>query len=583
MEAWREKRRRLRRLMRGHEGAATTLLVVMFAGAVAETFGLSLVLPLLSAVTGFGAGDGGLVVESAARLIELLPAAWVIESLLGLLALAFLLKGLLLVASRGLSERFAMNLRADWAERLLGHYLTARRSYLATTKHGVVVNNIVSETYRASRGVVIILDFLNRIILALALFAVLMAADWQVTLALAGAGAVFFIAIRRSMHRFTGKLGKRRVRLYQAISEVATESVGATLQIKLFGTYDRVAARLRDYLDRHTRNYTLFRIVSELPQQSTEFIIIAILAVGVVALRYFGDVAPKDLLAMLGFYIVLGQRLLTTINYIVARRMKIGVTGASLVLVDDLLSNAPSREDLTGGEDFPGLQGDIVFEGVAFAHAGRGRAVFKNLNLVARKGQTTAIVGPSGVGKSTLADLLLGLERPSAGRITLGARDLAGFNLASLRGAIGYVSQEPQLFNVTIRENIRLGRPDADDAMVEAAARRAHAHDFVTALPNGYDEVTGDRGVQLSGGQRQRIAIARVLLRNPDIYIFDEATSALDTASEQSIREAIAELAGEATVIVIAHRLSTVENADAIYELDGMGGARQTSFADLAV
>ncbi|MCS7003317.1 MAG: ATP-binding cassette domain-containing protein, partial [Dehalococcoidia bacterium] len=177
--------------------------------------------------------------------------------------------------------------------------------------------------------------------------------------------------------------------------------------------------------------------------------------------------------------------------------------------------------------------------------------------------------GPSGSGKSTCAHLLLRFWDPQGGRITLGGIDLKDFPLDDLRSRIAIVQQENYLFNSSIRENLRLGRPTASDAEIEEAARQANIHDFIVSLPRGYDTVVGERGVKLSGGQRQRIAIARALLKNAPVLVLDEATSNLDTENEQLIREAIARLAQGRTVLVIAHRLSTVSAADRVVMLDG--------------
>ncbi len=184
------------------------------------------------------------------------------------------------------------------------------------------------------------------------------------------------------------------------------------------------------------------------------------------------------------------------------------------------------------------------------------------------------------------ANLLLGLYRPDSGRILFDGRDAGAFSLRSLRQQIGYVSQEAELFHASIRENILMGRPEADAATFEAAVRAAHVDDFVRTLPEGYDTIVGDRGVKLSGGQRQRIAIARALLRRPALFIFDEATSALDRDSEAFIQQTINEIARDATVLIISHRPAAVRDADRIYRLDGRGGvaivdrAEQTDLAN---
>jgi len=193
------------------------------------------------------------------------------------------------------------------------------------------------------------------------------------------------------------------------------------------------------------------------------------------------------------------------------------------------------------------------------------------VSFTAEGGKTTALVGPSGAGKSTVISLIPRFYDPAEGEILIDGQDIAHVTKQSLRNGIAYVSQQPYLFEGTIRDNIRYGRPDATDAEIEEAARHAYAHDFILAQPLGYDTPVGENGVTLSGGQRQRLSIARALVRNAPILLLDEATSALDTESEHAVQKALDEAMSGRTVVVIAHRLSTVVRADKIIVMqDGM-------------
>ncbi len=213
--------------------------------------------------------------------------------------------------------------------------------------------------------------------------------------------------------------------------------------------------------------------------------------------------------------------------------------------------------------------GAVRFHDVAFGYGKDEDApAIERVTLEAAPGQKIALVGPSGAGKTTIFNLLLRFYEIDSGTIEIDGRDIRQVTLESLRRAIALVTQEPMLFDETIAENIALGRPGASRADIEAAARAAAAHDFISALPDGYDARVGEGGLKLSGGQRQRIAIARAMLRNSPILLLDEATSALDTESERHVQDALATLMKDRTTIVIAHRLSTVQDADRIYVLD---------------
>ncbi|MBP1851708.1 ABC transporter ATP-binding protein [Rhizobium halophytocola] len=223
----------------------------------------------------------------------------------------------------------------------------------------------------------------------------------------------------------------------------------------------------------------------------------------------------------------------------------------------------------------------IEFRDVSFAY-GKNPPILRGVNFTAEGGRTTALVGPSGAGKSTIITLVPRFYDPLEGQILIDGQDIAKVTKASLRRHLAYVSQQPYLFEGTIRDNIRYGRPDATDAEVEVAARHAYAHDFILAQPQGYDTPVGENGTTLSGGQRQRLSIARALVRNAPILLLDEATSALDTESEAAVQKALDEAMGGRTVIVIAHRLSTIVKADKIIVMDNGQVAEEGVHEELA-
>lgn len=231
-------------------------------------------------------------------------------------------------------------------------------------------------------------------------------------------------------------------------------------------------------------------------------------------------------------------------------------------MIYELLDMEPRQRDLPDAKPLVVTQARIEFRGVGFAYG--NDAVLDDVSFVAEGGQTTALVGPSGAGKSTVINLIPRFHDPKDGSIFIDGQDIRHITKQSLRQHLAYVSQQPYLFEGSIRDNIRYGRPDATNAEIEEAARHAYAHDFIMAQPQGYDTPVGENGVTLSGGQRQRLSIARALVRNAPILLLDEATSALDTESEAAVQKALDEAMSGRTVVVIAHRLSTVVRAEKI-------------------
>lgn len=284
-----------------------------------------------------------------------------------------------------------------------------------------------------------------------------------------------------------------------------------------------------------------------------------------------------DLLTYLLYVAILIEPIHRVINF--ARLYQEGITGFNRFM--DIMEITPDIQDASNAMEIQNVRGHIEFRNVSFKYKDEYDFVLKNISLDIAVGEYVALVGSSGVGKTTLCSLIPRFYDVTTGEILVDGQNIKDISLESLRRNIGIVDQDVYLFAGTIAENIRYGKLDATKEEIILAAKQANAHDFIMTLPNGYDTDIGQRGVKLSGGQKQRLSIARVFLKNPAIIIFDEATSSLDNESEKAVQESLETLSNQRTMLVIAHRLSTVRNAERIIVLDNGGICEQGTHDDL--
>jgi ATP-binding cassette subfamily B protein len=307
---------------------------------------------------------------------------------------------------------------------------------------------------------------------------------------------------------------------------------------------------------------TWWGLLTVLTRSAATITMVLIFLVGAM-LSARGEISVGYIVAFVGFANLMIGKLDQLSGFIV----RVNQQAPTLRTYFDLMDARETVVEKPGAIDLPRVDGEVVFDNVSFRYGPGAQGVFE-LDLTARPGETVALVGPTGSGKTTTLALLQRIREPDQGRILIDGRNISEVTLGSLRQSIAVVFQDAGLFNRTIAENIRVGRPDATDAEVERAARLAEAHDFIMRKPDGYQFVIGERGQSLSGGERQRIAIARAILKDAPILILDEATSALDAETEARIKRALDTLRKGRTTFIIAHRLSTVANADRILVLE---------------
>jgi len=375
--------------------------------------------------------------------------------------------------------------------------------------------------------------------------------------------AFVLVMIGRKMRKRSTQAQERMADITGILQETFT---GARV-VKAFGTEGWEQARFDAANSGFYRAFVRLRRVSAAARPRSEMAIVAV----AVAMLWFGghEIYVRHTLQPQTFMLFVGA-LLTTMSPIkslseVNSNVQQGVAAAQRIFA--IVDTPPEVVDRRGAITLPPFRDRIRYEHVGFAYRA-GTPVLEDVSFEIARGEVVALVGSSGAGKSTAMDLLARFYDPTAGRITLDGVDLREAAVASLRRQLGIVTQETILFHDTVRNNIAYGMRDASDRAVREAAAAAHAHDFIERLPRGYDTLVGERGTQLSGGERQRLAIARALLRNTPILLLDEATSSLDTESERLVQQALERLMHDRTVLVIAHRLSTVQHADRIVVLE---------------
>jgi len=320
---------------------------------------------------------------------------------------------------------------------------------------------------------------------------------------------------------------------------------------------------------------TWWGLLTVMTRMAATIAVVAIYTVGALLVER-GQITVGEIVAFVGF----AGLLIGKLDLLSGFAVRIFQYAPTLRSFFDLLDATEGVKEKPDAKPLTGVAGNVRYEDVTFQFKNSDQGVF-DINLEAAAGETVALVGPTGAGKTTTLALLQRLRSPDAGRISVDGHDIADVTLASLRGNIAVVFQDAGLFNRSIGENIRIGRPEASDAEVEKAARLAEAHDFIAKKPGGYAFVIGERGASLSGGERQRIAIARAILKDAPILILDEATSSLDVETEARIKRALDRLRQGRTTFIIAHRLSTVANADRILVLDGGRIIERGNFREL--
>ncbi len=460
-------------------------------------------------------------------------------------------------------NRFTMRLR----ERVYEHLQSLSLSYFTHRRTGALMSVLTNDINAISSGGTLLKDMVAAPIGLVGGLVWLFVISWKLSL-IALVGVPLMALIIRAIGRRMRYIGQQTQMRLEDVTALMQETIAGVRTVKAFATEPREIKRFRE------RNYLSYRAMMDGVRTSAALRpLIELIGAGGIAfvLWYGGHLIVRGELDFGGL-----SSFLLTLNLVAQSMQTLGsinvtrqqVLAAAERVYREVLDVHPEVQELPGAPPMPPIVGHVRFEGVSFAYHRGGRLVLDNISFEMKPGMVVAVVGPSGAGKSTLADLIPRFYDPTSGRVLIDGIDIRTVQVASLRKQIGIVPQETLLFGGTIRDNIAYADPDATDEQVVEAAKAAHAHEFIERLEKGYETPVGERGVRLSGGERQRIAIARAILKNPRILILDEATSSLDTASEALVQQALEELMRGRTTLVIAHRLSTVVNADQILVLD---------------
>ncbi|MEZ5854562.1 MAG: glucan ABC transporter ATP-binding protein/ permease [Hyphomicrobiaceae bacterium] len=444
--------------------------------------------------------------------------------------------------------------------------ITLPISYHARTGSGAVVRAILAGTDALFW---LWLSFLREQLTALIgvayLIPVAIAMDWRMTIILAVLAVVYlFINIFVVRRTSTGQavVEDYHSNVYGQVGDV----LGNVTVVQSFSRHSLEMRAMRDIMTRLlAAQYpvlTWWGLLTVLTRSAATIAMLMVFSLGAY-LASRGEITVGEIVTFAGF----AQLLIGKLDQISAFVVRVNQQAPTLKTFFDLLDARADVIERAGAKDLENIRGEVVFDNVHFRYGPGAQGVF-DIDITARPGETVALVGPTGSGKTTTLALLQRIREVNSGRILVDGHDITDVTLNSLRRSIAVVFQEAGLFNRTIAENIRVGKPDATDAEVERAARLAEAHDFIMRKPGGYQFVIGERGAQLSGGERQRIAIARAILKDSPILILDEATSALDSETEGKIKRALDALRQGRTTFIIAHRLSTVANADTILVLN---------------
>jgi ATP-binding cassette, subfamily B, bacterial MsbA len=548
------------------------LPVVSILGILAslfEGFGIGLFIPLLQSLEkgASSAGSSNIIIDSLSSLFTQVSPEIRLPFIALCIFVAIALKNVLAYANAvllaWLGGQITHRLRLSVYQQLLD----ISPSYLDRTPQGKILNLIDVEIYRVNDALISLVDIITTACTVLVFGTILLSTNWKLTLLI----FVLLLLLSWSFQSIKNKVSVISQQRSKATEKVTVRMLESLSGIKVIHSFtresyeqERFAHASDDARLSYFKIYAYSRLIGPLSELISTGILAIILMLATTSLL---QTQAASLPVLLTFIFIL-YRLQPQVKQLENARVGLVSYANSIHEVLSFTDRTDKPYISSGVVPFKRLEERIYFDDVTFRYAASEKPVFTNLSLSIPKGKTTALVGPSGAGKTTLIKLLSRFYEVTSGNIYVDDHPLTSLDTSSWRSKISVVTQDVFLFSTTIGENIAYGCPDATQAQVIEASKQANAHEFISQLPQGYDTQVGDRGMRLSGGQQQRIAIARAIVRDPEILILDEATSALDSVSERLIQEALERLKENRTVIVIAHRLSTIEDADQIVVLE---------------
>ena len=547
-------------------------LGILTAGFL-EGIGITLFIPLLSSLN-MPSGGGG-VAKKIGAVFSFFHLDITLTSVLVFIGLVFVLKFFVLVGHGVISRWLSKYLTLRLQEELMDKFMSLDYLYYVRTKSGYFVNLITREVDKATAG---FKHFCKLLIIIVYIFVYIFLSfliSWKVTLA-SGLGGLFVIVAFKGIYK---KARKYSINISEMLAQLNSELIQFVYSFKYLkatNTYLFAKPKMLKNVGRLALYYFKQGILAVVSNNLSEPVIVIFLAL----LVYVNVILLKnDISSVLVVFLVFYRSMHKILQFQGSYQIFNNNIGG-LVSLKKSFAEFESNKEFEGKIKLREFERAITFNNVYFSYNSNSQ-VLKGVSLTIKKGQMVAIVGKSGVGKTTIVDMIAGLILPESGIVAIDGIDYRKIDLSFLREKIGYVTQDPILFNDSILNNIVLGREFNRDKL-EVVLRRSYSYEFVKALPNKENTLIGERGVFLSGGQRQRLVIARELYKEPEILLLDEATSNLDSESEFYIQQAISELKGECTMVIVAHRLSTIKIADVIYVLDDGKLVESGSFQNLS-
>lgn len=539
------------------------LIFISIMGGLFEGIGINSIIPLFSFVVKDQGQAGDAISKFTEQIFSFLHVPYELKYLLIMIAILFTGKAIFTFCTNYITDKIRTDYVKKTRENLLKLTLQSNWSYLSKQKIGYLEKILMVDinTYSA------LLSYMSSSLILIMNAAIYAFIAFNISPIVTGitiaTGGIFFLTFKPLVYKVR-VVSHHSANLLKRIANHINESMIGMKTIKAMNLEDAVVERGRKYFDELRSIEMQVSVLSSLTYVITQPLSVLL----IIGLFIFSYKLTDFNFASFAVIVYAINKIFSYVQDGQARLQNINALYPFLRTAFEHENLVTENAERLGGSRDIDFKKDIEFKDVSFKYTDNTHHTLTDINFKIQHGTITGIIGPSGAGKTTLVDLLLGLINPSSGKITLGDSDVVSIDKAVWRDSIGYVSQDVFLVNDTIENNIKLYNSNISDEDVVTASKMANIYDFIKTQPNGFKTAVGERGMDISGGQRQRIALARVLARKPKLVILDEATSALDNESEKLVQKAIEELRGKVTVVIIAHRPGTVKNADRIIVLN---------------